>query len=608
QLEPGSAAYNVPVALRLRGVLRVDVLGQALDEVVRRHEAIRTVFATRAGEPVQIIRSAGPVPMPLVDLRRLGPRTREAEALRLAAGEGARPFDLGRGPLLRATLLRLGKDDHVSLFTLHHVVSDGWSAGVLMREVSELYAALEEGRALRLPELAVQYADYAVWQRAWLSGDALEAQLAFWREQLRSAPPLLEIPTDRPRVPGQGGRAGRHSFTLSPEVSHGLRELARREGATLFMTMLAGWQALLGRYAGYEDVVVGTPIAGRTRTELEGLIGFFVNMLALRADLAGDPTWAGLLGRVRSAALGAYGHQELPFERLVEELGVERSLTHTPVFQVIFALNRPGALDEHLRLGGLELEPFAPGGGAARFDLDLAFADAEDALSGVLLFRESLFEPGTIRRTAGHLEVVLETLAAYPEQRLSEVSLLRGTERVQVLEAWNATGADYPRAAVHELVSAQAARTPDAVAVVFEGESLSYAELEQRSDHLARQLRRMRVGPETRVGICAERSVELVVALLSVLRAGGAYVPLDSSYPAERLAYMLEDSGVPVLLTQERLLERLPAHRAQVVCLDRDADLPASGSGQVPALQADPDSLAYVIYTSGSTGRPKGAM
>ncbi|HLL46627.1 MAG TPA: amino acid adenylation domain-containing protein, partial [Longimicrobiaceae bacterium] len=454
----------------------------------------------------------------------------------------------------------------------------------------------------------VQYADYALWQREWLRGETLEAQLGYWRQRLGGAPPLLEIPTDHPRAPGQDARAGSRRFALSPGASQGLRALSRREGATLFMTVLAAWQALLGRWAGQDDLVVGSPVAGRGHRETEGLIGFFVNVLCLRADLSGDPTWSGLLGRVREAALGAFEHQELPFERLVEELHVERSLTHTPLFQAAFALQGGAGEAEPLRLGELVLEPFGAGARVAKFDLDLAVSDDGEVLSGALLYRAALFEPETIGRMLGHLEALLQAMAADPARRLSEVSLLSAAERAQLLEAWNDTAAAYPRERrIDELFTEQAARTPAATALVCGEQALSYAELERRSRGLARRLAAHGVGPESRVGVCLERGPEMVVALLGTLRAGGAYLPLDPSYPAERLAYMLQDSGASVLLTQPRLRERLPDFAGDVVLLDggTEHDQPQPRAAY-PAPRSSPENLAYVIYTSGSTGRPKG--
>ncbi|HLL47222.1 MAG TPA: condensation domain-containing protein, partial [Longimicrobiaceae bacterium] len=493
-------------------------------------------------------------------------------------------------------------------FTLHHVVSDGWSMQVLVREVSALYAAFSRGEPSPLGELPVQYADFAAWQRGWLSGGVLEAQAGYWKERLAGAPPLLEIPTDRPRVPGQSPRAETRRFALPAELSQGLRVLSRRQGATLFMTLLTAWQALLGRYAGQEDVVVGSPVAGRTRLEVEGLIGFFVNMLALRTHLSGDPGWTELLDQARETALGAYEHQDLPFDRLVEELAVERSLTHAPLFQVAFALHRAGGADDRLRLGQLAAEPFGAGARVSKFDLDLVFTEAGDGLQGALVYRSALFEAETVARMAGHLETLLEAMAADPRRRLSEASLLRVTERAQLLGGSRAEPVDHPPACVHELFSAQAERTPGLTAVSGGGQALSYTELEQRSNRLAHHLRGRGVGPETRVGICLERGADMVVAVLGVLKAGGAYVPLDPAYPAERLAYTLADSGASLLVSQTPLLETLPAFGGEIVCLDRDrAALGAEPDG-APRSEVGPRNAAYVIYTSGSTGMPKGVV
>ncbi|MET0399178.1 MAG: amino acid adenylation domain-containing protein, partial [Longimicrobiaceae bacterium] len=606
RLDAGGAAYNIPAALRLRGSLDTGALRAALGELVRRHETLRTTIVEQGGGPVQVVHPPTPAALPVVELDRLSGDAREREAERLAAAEAVRPFDLARGPLLRSTLLRLGGDDHVLLVSMHHVVSDGWSMDVLVREVSALYAAFGRGRPSPLPELPVQYADFAVWQREWLAGGVLDKQVGFWKDALAGAPPLLEIPTDRPRAVGQGAAAVSHAFTLPAGVADGLRALSRREGATLFMTLLAGWQALLGRYSGQDDVVVGTAVAGRNRREVEGLIGFFVNMLPLRADLGGDPTWAGLLGRVRGATLGAYDHQDLPFERLVEELGVERSFTHTPLFQVTFALARAGA-GEALSLGGIAIEPMGAGESAAKFDLDAGFRETDDGLAGSLLGRAALFDPQTITRMAGHLEMVLEAMAADPAGRIAEVSLLRGAERAQVLEAWNGMRADHPRGCVHELVAAQAARTPDAVAVAFRGETLTYAELLRRSNRLANHLRRLGVGPEARVGVCLERTPQLLVAVLGVLAAGGAYVPLDPAYPRERLGWMMEDARVSLVLTSGAL-ERVLPEGTPALALDAARAAIDAEQDTAPETGVLPDNLSHVIFTSGSTGRPKGVM
>ncbi|MEW5931881.1 MAG: condensation domain-containing protein, partial [Gemmatimonadota bacterium] len=607
RLEPGSVAYNMPYALRLRGALDTAALRASLDALVRRHEVLRTTFAERDGAPVQVIHPPAPVGLGELDLRDLPEAERQARAERLAAEEATRPFDLERGPLLRGTLLRLGEEEHVLLFTLHHIVSDGWSRSVLTREVSAVYAAACRGETARLPELAVQYADYAVWQRERLSGDVLDEQLEYWKTRLSGAPPLLEVPTDRPRAAGLSPAAAQHGFALSPELSSRLRALSRQEGATLFMTLLAGWQALLGRYSGQEDLVVGSPIAGRTRPETEGLIGFFVNMLALRADLSGDLTWTGLLERVRAEMLGAYDHQELPFDRLVEELGVERSLAYAPVFQSIFTVNVSRGGGGRLDLGTLRTEPLDGGEHVAKFDLDLVFNDGGEALGAGLVYRRALFEAGTVARMAEHLAVLLEAMAADPKRRISELSLLRGAERAQVLEAWNDTAAELPRACVHELFAEQAAAAPHAPAVLFRDETVGYAELERRANRLARLLASRGVGPEVRVGVCLERGVSAVLAMLAVLRAGGAYVPVAPSDPAGRLREVFADAGVRLVLTDAAAGAHLP-DSVEPLWLDapETAALLAEMPEGAPEVPSDPAQLAYVIYTSGSTGRPKG--
>ncbi|HEV2735679.1 MAG TPA: amino acid adenylation domain-containing protein, partial [Longimicrobiaceae bacterium] len=524
------------------------------------------------------------------------------EAARRLAEEARRPFDLARGPLLRVVALRVGEREHVALFVLHHVVSDGWSTGLLVDEVSALYDAAGRGEAPRLPELPVQYADFAAWQRDWLAGDVLDAQLAWWRERLAGAPALLEVPTDRPRPSVQGERADRRSFEFSADASRGLRALARAEGATLFMTVLAGWQLLLARYAATDDVCVGTPVAGRTRLETERLIGFFVNTLVLRTGLSGDPSFRELLGRVRETTLGAHQHQDVPFERLVEALQPERSTRHTPFFQATLSVTA-GARRE-LRLGEVRAEPVPVSAEAAKFDLSLDVAEAGERLAGSLSFRAELWDGSTAERMLGHLRVLLEGVAARPELPVSALSLLGEGELRQVTDEWSGTASAPPAWTVHEAVAEQAARTPHAAALRFAGEETSYAALLADADRLAGLLAARGAGPETVVGVCLERSPALAVALLGVLRAGAAYLPLDPAYPAERLAYMLADSGAPLLLTDSRLRAALPELAGEVVCLDLLAGAEHPPLPAPPAVP--PESLAYVIYTSGSTGRPKG--
>ncbi|HVG43862.1 MAG TPA: condensation domain-containing protein, partial [Longimicrobium sp.] len=608
RLEPGSTAYNLPSPLRLRGTPDTRALERALGEIVRRHESLRTVFREVDGAPVQVVVPFGGFTLAADDLSRLAEAEREAEMLRRVREEAARPFDLAAGPLFRALLLRLGEDDHVLLLSMHHIVSDEWSMGVLSRELSALYEAYREGRESPLPELAVQYADYAAWQREQLEGEALERQLGYWRERLADAPALLELPTDHPRPAVQTFRGAIERVQLPAEVLEGLEALARREGATLYMVALSAFQALLSRYSGSEDVVVGSPIAGRERSEVEGLIGFFVNTLVLRTDVSGDPSFRELLGRVREVTLGAFENQEVPFEKLVAELQPERSLSHAPLFQVSFTLQ--DTPDSASSLAELSTERVDTGFANAKFDLALTVAATQGGLRCGMAYATDLFERGTIVRLLGHLARVLEQVAADADVRLSRLELLGEAERALVLEAWNRTEAEYPAdRCIHELFEAQAARAPGAVAVRFEEESLTYAELNERANRLAHYLVRLGAGPEVRVGLCLERSPEMVVAILAVLKAGGAYVPLDPGYPAERLAFTLADAGVPLVLVQEPVRAALPAvDGVEVISLDGAAEEIAAESAENPQSGAGPDSLAYVIYTSGSTGAPKGAL
>ncbi|HEU4562947.1 MAG TPA: amino acid adenylation domain-containing protein, partial [Longimicrobium sp.] len=608
RLEPGSAVYNILVARRLGGALDEAALGRSLSEIVRRHESLRTVFREMDGSPVQVIAPCDGFALPVEDLSALGQADREAAVGRRAGEEARWPFDLSAGPLFRAALLRLGAEDHVLLLSMHHVVSDGWSMGVLFRELSALYEAYRDGRESPLAELPVQYADYAVWQREQLAGEVLDRQLAYWKERLAGAPELLELPTDHPRPPVQTYRGATVPVELSPELLERLQALGRGEGATLYMTLLGAFQLLLGRYAGSEDVVVGSPIAGRTRGEVEALIGFFVNTLVLRADLAGNPTFREVLRQVREATLGAYEHQEVPFEKLVAELQPERSLSHSPLFQVMFILQNAdtggGALAE------LEVSGVGAAMEIARFDLSLTLSTTLQGVRGGLNYNADLFERGTVERMLGHLARVLEQVAANVDVRLSRLELLGEAERALVLEEWNRTSAEYPvDRCIHEVFEAQAARTPGAVAVRFGEESLTYGELNERANRLAHYLAGLGVRPETRVALCLERGPEMVVSVLAVLKAGGAYVPLDPGYPAERLAFILADSATPVLLTREALRGAIPAREGvEVVSLDGGAEGIAAESADDLESRAGPENLAYVIYTSGSTGRPKGVM
>ncbi|MBM7114700.1 non-ribosomal peptide synthase/polyketide synthase [Archangium primigenium] len=608
QLEPGLATYNMAASVQLEGTLDVSALERGFQALVQRHESLRTTFRATEKEPVQVIHAEVALPLPVIDLAGLPQAEREAEERRLAREEAQRPFDLIRGPLLRLKLLKLEDTRHVLLLTMHHIVADGWSMGVLVREVGALYDAFSSGRSSPLPALSVQYADYAAWQRDWLQGEALETQLAYWRQQLAHAPKVLELPTDKPRPPVQSFRGATLTRLMPRTVSDALTALCQREGTTPFMALLAGFQTLLSRYSGQTDIVVGTDIAGRTHADTEGLIGFFINQLVMRGDLSGDPTFRELLGRARHTALGAYAHQDVPFEELVRELNPERSLAHAPLFQVKLVLQN--APTSEVRLPGLTVRSAESGTGAAKFDLTLAIHETAEGLSCLCEYSTDLYEADTIARMFDHLQVLLEAAASHPEQRLSALPLLSESERQQVLVGWNDVRAEYPRDALaHQLFEAQAQRTPDAVAVQMGEDSLTYRQLDARANQLAHHLLSLGVGPDVRVGLCVERSLHMVVGLLGILKAGGAYVPLDPSYPAERLAFMLRDSLTPILLTQEHLADELPVQSELLVLLDAEWDTfiaaQPESSPQAPVL---PEHLAYVIYTSGSTGTPKGTL
>ncbi|HEU0302457.1 MAG TPA: amino acid adenylation domain-containing protein, partial [Longimicrobium sp.] len=613
QLGGIGAAYHLPKRLRLTGMLDRAALGRALDRIVARHEALRTTFAQVDGEPVQRIGAAdGGLALAEHDLR--GEADADPVLRRLVAEEARAPFDLERGPLIRGRLVRLAEDDHVLLLTMHHIVSDAWSMGVLVRELSTLYAAFRAGEADPLPPLPVQYADYAAWQRRWIDGAVLEAQAAYWKEALSGAPELLSLPADRPRPAQVDYAGGVVQVALDEELAAGLKALGRRHGTTLFMTLLAGWAAVLGRLSGQDDVVIGTPAANRGRTEIEGLIGFFLNTLALRMDLSGSPAVSGLLGRVKARTLGAQQHQDLPFEQVVELLHPARSLAHHPLFQVMFSWqNSPGG---RLELPGLTVG--GVGGGqaqeTAKFDLSLSLQAAGGRIAGSLTYATALFDRATVERYAGYLVRVLEQMAADDTRAVDRLILLSDGERARVLEEWNATEAAFPRdRCIHALVEAQAARTPDAVAVVHEDTSLSYGELNARANRLAHHLRGLGVGPDTRVAVCVERGLEMMVGLLGVLKAGGAYVPLDPSHPAGRLRFVLEDSGPAAVLAQGTPGGEPDAlfGGVEVPVIDLAAAVPAWANepAENPSpVGLGPDHPAYVMYTSGSTGRPKGVV
>jgi amino acid adenylation domain-containing protein/non-ribosomal peptide synthase protein (TIGR01720 family) len=604
QLSPNSPFYNVPFALRLTGVLDEAALKASLGEIVRRHEILRTAFTASAGQPVQVIQPAQPVSFPIIDLQSLPEAERQTEARRRATVEAQHPFDLEQGPLLRLGLLRLGDREHVLLVSMHHVITDGWSLGIFVGELATLYTAYCAGQPSPLAALPLQYADYAVWQRQWLQGEVLERQLAYWRERLRGVP-VLELPTDRPRPATQRFQGAAESFLVPRDIGDAVQAMCRREGVTPFMALLAAFQVLLGRYSGQDDIAVGTPLANRTRTEVEGLIGFFVNTLVLRLDLSGNPTFRELLRRVREAALGAHRHPDLPFEKLVAELQPQRDPSRNPLFQVMFALqNMPLA---PLELPGLTVSRLETEEVSSTFDLSLTLRETARGLDGWCEYDTDLFQGATIRRLLAHYQRLLEGAVADPGCRIADLPLLTCPERQQIVVEWNRTQSDYPRErCLHRLLAEQAARTPDAIAVVGAGRQLTYRDLDERANRVAQHLRRIGVHPEVPVGVCLERSPEFVVAVVAVLKAGGAYLPLDRDHPEERLAALLRDAQAAVLLTTQDLRSKLSMPGATLLCLDTDWGRIALETGEAPEVAIDLDNLAYVIYTSGSTGAPKG--
>jgi amino acid adenylation domain-containing protein len=602
QFDPGSPVYNISRALHIEGPLDSAALQKALDGVVARHESLRTVFRSSDGTPVQEVIPDGKLIFQIVTLN--DHQATEAELRPVLRAEVRRPFDLLSDLPLRATLFRCGNEEHWLLMTLHHIASDGWSMGVLLRELSELYNANCNGESAALGELPIQYADFSTWQRKWLRGDELEKQTSYWREKLQGAPPLLELPTDHPRPAQQTLSGAREVVRFSSALTDSLRAFSRREGATLFMTLLAAMQVLLQRITGQSDICIGTAIANRTRVELEPMIGFFVNTLVLRNDLAGKPSFRKLLRQAREVALEAYAHPDLPFEHLVDTIQPERNLSYTPLFQVMLNLQNAPARD--LQIAGAATREVKIDNGTSKFDLTLSLQDSGPQLTGWMEYNTDLFEAATIRRMLVHYQTLLEAAIQNPDQSISTLPLMPQGEQRRVLVEWNDTKREYSQAPVHELFEAQVARSPEAVALVWGGQQFSYGELNRRANQLAHALRSQGVVPDAVVGICMERSPDLLVALLGVLKAGGAYVPLDPAFPHERLLFQLRDAGTQVLLTQENLRAMLSESASHTICIDSDWEAISKLPAENCQSGVGPENLAYVIYTSGSTGLPKG--
>jgi amino acid adenylation domain-containing protein len=614
QLDAASTMHHLNHTFRLASTNDA-ALAQSIDELVRRHEILRTTFMVRDGRPYQLVAPARPGMLSILDLRAMAEREREPRALQLATEQARRPFDLAHGPLFRAALLRLTDETALLLLTLHHIVTDWWSFKILFKELTVLYRAFARGRPSPLAELPIQFGDFAVWQQQQLQGATLESLLSYWKQQLADAPPLLKLPTDRPRPPVQTTRGLRQHFSLPRNLYDACEALSRRENVTLFTTLLAVFQTLLHRYTAQADILVGTPSANRTRAELEGLIGFFLNTLVLRADFSSNPSFTDLLAQLRRVVNNANAHEELPFQKLVAALQPQRSLSHTPLIQVnfIYLAGQPPTIDS---LGVDEPAGALPGQAASglhvphiasEFDLSLTLEVTPWGFAGFVEYNTELFESATITRMIEHLQKLMAAVVAAPSGRVSDFAFLSETEQRKILVEWNDTAAAYPQEqCLHELFEAQAAARPEACAVTSGGAQLSYRELNERANQLAHHLRALGIGPEMPVGICMERAPELLAGLLGILKAGGAYVPLDHTYPQERLAYMVRHAGARVILTQTHLAAALAQHGVRLILLDGDAGGWAQESKENPSSGAVAENLCYTIYTSGSTGRPKG--
>jgi amino acid adenylation domain-containing protein len=607
QLEPNSPFYNVPMAIRLTGSFDTAAMEAALNEIVARHDTLRTTFQLHKGEPVQVVTPVLALPLTKIDLSHLPKYEREVEAQRIVKEEARRPFQLSVGPLFRLLLLTLNAEEHVVLINMHHAISDGWSLGVFFGELATLYEAFREGEVTPLAPLGLTYRDYATWQRAYLSSGALDQQLAYWKKQMSGAPQSIELPTDRVRPPVQTFHGAKQIVLFPQELLAGLKALSRTEGTTLFVTLLAAFNVLLSRYSGQQDLVVGTASAGRRHAETEKLIGFFVNTLALRTDLSGDPTFRDVLARVLQTTLNAYANQDVPFEKLVEELNPVRDMSRSPLFQVM--LIQQNASQRSNTFTSVSMSPFAASGDTAKLDLLLNVSESDGQLRCALEYNTDLYNAETINQILDHYCSLLEVVVQDPACRISELSFLDEREQNQLVLGWNDTAIDYPKEkCVHQLIEEQAARTPDRVAAVFQERSLSYADLNERANQLAHRLQAVGVGPEVLVAVCLERSLDMLVAILGVLKAGGAYLPVDPAFPKDRQAFMLEDAHVPVMLTTSRLSAEMPSYSGLAINLDTDWDSIATYSKENPEHLSSPDNLAYVLYTSGSTGKPKGVM
>jgi amino acid adenylation domain-containing protein len=609
QFEKGSSSNVIPTAVNITGHLNMDVLLRCFNEIIRRHESLRTTFHMAEDKPVQVVAPVeeATVYIDTINLMKIPEPLRQAEVHKLLSEQSQKPFDLSKGPLLRLLLVQLSKYEHVLLMTMHHIISDNWSIGVLIREMTELYDAFCHGKPPHLPQLQIQYTDYASWQRQWLKGKILKDRLEFWKKNLEGAAPLLGIPSDKPRPAVQSNRGSLKAFTLPGNILQSLKAFGHEEGASLFMVLLAAFKVLLYKYSGQEDIVIGTPVAGRGNIETENLIGLFINTIALRTSFAGDMPFRQMLRKVRQSVLEALNHQDLPFEKVVEELNPERNISYNPIFQAMFVMQN--APMPTLNLTDLSLSVIPVDSGFAQFDLSMTVWEEDDILKGTLEYSTDLFYSKTIDRMLGHFVTLIKGITENPDQQLCRLPILTPDESRQILVEWNQTEQKYNNnIRIHELFEKQAEKTPDAIAVSYNGKCLTYKELNKQADILAGALKKIGIGPEKLVGIYIEHSLELMAAVLGVLKAGAGYVPLDSEYPQDRLQYMIEDSGMTALLTQRKLISLIPRYNLPIICADREIEAAGDGSSIDIKAGRTCGNIAGVIYTSGSTGKPKGVF
>jgi acyl carrier protein len=605
QLETGNTAYNISFGVRILGKLQIEILKQSIDLILEKHEVLKTSFSHANETSIQTITPNTKLTLNIIDCQKFSKDRQELEVKKIATQEHQKSFELTKAPLLRATLLCLIPEEHLLLLNVHHIIFDGRSAEIFIEELAHFYQLFLEDKTQSISELPIQYRDYVYWQKQLLQPEILNQQLNYWRQKLEDAPTILQLPTDKPRPPIQTYRGASQSLVLPKTLDRQLTNLSRREGVTKFMLLLAAFKILLMRHTGQEDIVVGSPIANRDRDRLQRLIGFFVNTIVLRTNLAGNPSFRELLSQIRQVAIEAYTHQNLPFEKLVEALQPKRNLSYTPLFQVMFAVQNAPKLP---KIDGLTLSQYRVETETVQFDLNVSIEEEEENLTVTFDYNRDLFDSTTIAYMLDRFATLLQSIVNSPDAEILDLPYLSPQEEKLLLD-WNDTKTDYPQElCLHQLIEAQVIKTPDAIALIFEDRSITYAELNKRANRLAIYLQTLGVKPDVIVGVCLERSLEMVVGLLAILKAGGAYLPLDCSYPQERLAFMLADANISILLTQTHLQNTLPAYDGKIICLDSQDSWAIDDRQDKPVNQTKPENLAYVIYTSGSTGTPKGVM